>query len=150
MLTPRISEFQKVLNMFEIEFEPVTVDDVRDMLKPLSQPTYFKAADPFKALRKKEVPVSLDGYAIAWMAKLPRDVQPRETGHKYARIVNRLAALSSMPDKYQEYLADLLVDRRGSRQGFPAPVARELENLQKHFNQRRFSSDPWSVERVSR
>lgn len=136
--------------MLEIEFEPVTVEEVRGMLKPLTPPTFFKATDPFKALRKKETQVELQGYALTWMARLPRPAQPRETANRYARIVNRLAALYSMPDKYQEYLADLLIDRRGTRQGFPEVVTTELQALQKHFNSQRLNNDPWGLERVAR
>jgi hypothetical protein len=138
--------------MFAVEFEPVSVEDVKHLLKLETVPVFHKAGDPFKALRRKEAAAPLEGYAISWMAKLPREVQPRVTGQKYARIVNRLAALWSVEDRAYAYLRELSVDTRGSRQGFPKDVSKELNALRAHLTQNMQTkiSGAWALEPVSR
>jgi hypothetical protein len=138
--------------MFEVEFELVSVDDVKHMLKSDTAPVFHKTSDPFKALRRKEATMALQGYAIAWMAKLPPEKQPRACANKYPRIVNKLAAIWDMPEKANEYLRDLVVDKRGGvRQGFPMDVQQELQNLRgvksaKLVNDR----SAWALEPLSR
>jgi hypothetical protein len=64
-----------------------------------------------------------------WLELLPPEVVPRELATHFPRIVNILAAQWNNYAACQAYFADLLVDRRGGRRGFPAAVTRELEKL---------------------
>ena len=66
---------------------------------------------------------------VRWMEGLPPDFQPTQTSATFPRVANALAALSSVPEELTSYLDDLLVDRRGRRQGFPARVLSELHAL---------------------
>src|SRR5262249_47212941 len=66
---------------------------------------------------------------VRWMATLPPDFQPRQTSEIFPRIANALAALWSAPEELTSYLDDLLVDKRGRRQGFPVRVLSELNAL---------------------
>lgn len=134
------------------EFEPVTVEDVRKLLKAEAPPTFHKATDPFKALRRKELPVVLEGYALAWLSRLPEALRPRACAAKYPRIINKLAALWEVPDKSREYLAELLVDSRGTRKGFAPEIAQEIRALRIHKNAE-FSKNPedtWVLEKLIR
>lgn len=63
------------------------------------------------------------------MESLPPDFQPRQTSETFPRIANALAALGSAPEELTSYLNDLLVDKRGRRQGFPVRVLSELHAL---------------------
>ena len=45
---------------------------------------------------------------------------------KFPRIANLLAVLWEDPNSLRRYLDDLLVDKRGNRQGFPLDILREL------------------------
>lgn len=64
-----------------------------------------------------------------WLGSLPRGVRPVALPQKYARIANELARLWHDEAALHDYLEDLLVDRRGGRQGFPALVQEELRAL---------------------
>lgn len=69
----------------------------------------------------------------AWVAGLPPAVKPAALLREYGRIANLLAL--AWPDAAQtyRYLHDLLVDRRGSRTGFPVEVQREIETLYRFY-----------------
>ena len=64
-----------------------------------------------------------------WIATLPVDFQLTATAKAFPRIANELAALWSEQEELTGYLDELLVDRRGRRQGFPARVLSELHAL---------------------
>jgi hypothetical protein len=108
--------------------------------------------DPYRALRRRRPPVYLEDYALAWMARLPRQVQPRALAHKYARIANQLAALWASGHEFDLYLGELLIDRRRKRQGFPKEVAAELRALASFRNAMytHKAKDPWAEERLSK
>ncbi len=109
-----------------------------------------KPADPFKALRARQRPTELESAAITWIAKLPREVQPRELGHRYPRIVNKLAQMWGNGSQVDNYLNELLLDARGSRSGFPKPVRDELLILRSHSRRIYITSanDGWAHERT--
>jgi hypothetical protein len=68
-----------------------------------------------------------------WLATLPPSVQPRELGHRYPRIANRLAKIWHRPLQCERYLDELMMDMRGNRRGFPPEVAAEIAALKVHF-----------------
>lgn len=112
------------------EAKPVAVEDV---LQQLAAAPAQDVDDPYRALRRREAPAVLEDASLTWMAKLPREVQPRLTGAKYPRIVNRLAGLWGDKEEAAAYVGELLVDTRGSRKGFPADISTELETLRAHL-----------------
>ena len=84
--------------------------------------------------RRKAKPIRvLLPRTVRWMEGLPPDFQPTQTSETFPRVANALAALSSVPDELTSYLDDLLVDRRGRRQGFPARVLSELHALSAYY-----------------
>lgn len=111
-----------------------------------------KNADPFRALRARQRPTELDTRAINWIARLQRDVQPRELGHQYPRIVNKLAQMWGNGQQMDNYLNELIVDTRGGRRGFPTTVRDELLILRSHNRTTNIASanDGWAHERISR
>ncbi len=66
-----------------------------------------------------------------WMAALP--FRPLAIAATFPRIANTLTALWTRPDALWAYLNDLLVDKRGGRQGFPINVLGELEGLRAYY-----------------
>lgn len=72
--------------------------------------------------------------AFKWIARLPKSVQPLNLLRQYPRVANNLAL--NWPDRkaFRHCLYDLLVDKRGGRQGFPAPVLQELLRLREWFD----------------
>ena len=69
-----------------------------------------------------------------WIASLPREIRPLALLQQFPRIANTLAQSSHDPSAFREYMFDLLIDRRGSRQGFPQDVRSELLRLRAYFD----------------
>ncbi len=71
--------------------------------------------------------------SLKWFAGLPLDLRPMALVTKYPRIANLLALQWTKPSACRGYFEDLLTDRRGGRQGFPADVLRDLVALRHHY-----------------
>ena len=76
-----------------------------------------------------------------WLDRLPLDMHPSALATQYPRIVNLIALQWSDSDACSAYLEDLLVDRRGARQGFPAVVQRELVRLHDYWFRRELTPE---------
>jgi len=85
------------------------------------------------ARRRPQPPEVLASETIKWLASLPSDVRPTALPSQYLRIANALARVWSDHRKCLEYLEELLIDRRGGRQGFPFEVALEIAGLKDHY-----------------
>ena len=70
--------------------------------------------------------------AERWSAALPTTVRPDALIERFPRIANLLALQWSDANARAAYFDELLVDRRGHRQGFPPPVLDELLRLRNH------------------
>ncbi|AZG15904.1 MULTISPECIES: hypothetical protein [Cupriavidus] len=114
--------------MDPISFEFVTVEEARKVLD--DGPPAMPAVD-WSELRQPDNPVnlSLTPTALRWLAQLPREVRPLELFYAYPRIGNQLGALGNAA-AVSAFLAGLLIDDRGGRQGFPGGIAGELTRLQ--------------------
>jgi hypothetical protein len=89
----------------------------------------------FEHLRKPETSADrqLSDEAAQLVASFDPSIQPIETAKRYPRIVNRIASLWKKPSRMDDYFEDLMIDRRGNRQGFPLQVAFEIAVLQEHY-----------------
>lgn len=83
---------------------------------------------------------------FTWASALPPDIQPRALLYKFPRIANLIAAMWGDPNSLRRYVDDLLVDKRGNRQGFPVDVLRELFELRAHYDELHPpATNPWDV-----
>ena len=83
---------------------------------------------------------------FAWAATLPIEIQPRSLLFKFPRIANLVAAMWQDPNSLRRYVDDLLVDKRGNRQGFPLDVLRELFRLRAYYDELHPDSNlPWEA-----
>ena len=71
--------------------------------------------------------------ATRWLTALPFDVYPLALAKTFPRIANALATFWERPDALTSYLGELLVDRRGGRNGFPLDVLDELNQLRSYY-----------------
>jgi len=85
--------------------------------------------------RKTEPSNGLLKPTFAWASTLPVEVQPRSLLYKFPRIANLMAAMWPDPNSFRRYMDDLLVDKRGNRQGFPVDVLRELFELRAYYDE---------------
>ena len=75
----------------------------------------------------------LSEFALKWMAGLPPKVRPTGLACRYPRIVNALCLIWTDPGSTRRYFEKLLMDDRGTRQGFPRPILDELSRLRIHY-----------------
>jgi len=68
-----------------------------------------------------------------WLQLLPPDVFPAALAAQYPRLVNLIAVHWNDGSTYPAFFDELLVDRRGARQGFPAAVKHDLERLRAYW-----------------
>jgi hypothetical protein len=64
-----------------------------------------------------------------WIASLPETVRPDVLAAQFARIANVICVVWPDQKDCQSYFDELLAHRRAGRNGFPAAVLRELNNL---------------------
>jgi hypothetical protein len=121
----------------DIPFEKVSVKDAKGALDQ-NDATASTSAAPQKdwsvmrhASETQEIRITKE--VMAWLSQLPPEVRPRALAVQYPRIFNKIAELWGRPLLCEKYLDELLMDERGTRQGFPADVAAELTALKTHF-----------------
>ncbi len=87
------------------------------------------------AMRRPPAPFDreLTRLGVRWMLSIPRRHRPRELAARFPHVVNRMALLWGKRDLVSRYFDDLMVDRRGNRQGFPREVTQEILALHGHF-----------------
>jgi hypothetical protein len=96
-----------------------------------------RAADPANGLLRP---------TTNWASTLPPAVRPNTLLAKFPRIANLIAALWQDPSSLRRYLDDLLVDKRGDRQGFQPDILRELFALRAYYDELNpQTSRPWEV-----
>lgn len=83
--------------------------------------------------RAPELAETLKPTTMQWLASLPATVRPKHLPIKFVRIANRLSDFWRDPVRCSEYFQQLLIDRRGGRQGLPNEVGTELALLQDYF-----------------
>lgn len=73
---------------------------------------------------------------LLWAGDLPKQVRPLALMRRHPRIANLLAANWNDPAAFHKYLGNLLVDRRGGRQGFSSEIKEELVRLRTAYSLR--------------
>jgi hypothetical protein len=76
--------------------------------------------------------------AFKWIARLPQEVRPLNLLRQYPRIANNLALHWPDANAFRHCLYDLLIDKRGGRQGFPQPVLQDLLQLREYVDHLEF------------
>jgi hypothetical protein len=77
---------------------------------------------------------TLNEAAYAWIMYIPETTRPLVLAQQYPRILNRIVDLWKRPLKCDDYLEELIIDKRGDRQGFPDEITDELTKLKVYFD----------------
>jgi hypothetical protein len=119
---------------YTVESVPVPRSDTNQSTQKNSQPTTDQKL--YEQLRKAPTSADLEltEDAKQFIASLDLSVRPIETAKQFPRIVNRIASLWKKPFLMDGYFEDLLIDKRGNRQGFPLRIAGEITALQAHYS----------------
>jgi hypothetical protein len=121
-----------------IDFELTDISDARKALDDLPpgvgelerhMPGYWE--------KRRQLPSAADraltGRALEWLVQLAPALRPARTSQRFPRLVNGLATLWADAPRAVAAIDDLLVDRRGGRQGLPDDVQNELKALLEHL-----------------
>lgn len=67
-----------------------------------------------------------------WLRDLSRAVHPTQLCRHHPRVANRIACAWHDPKRADRLLSDLMVDRRGTRRGFPPRIMAEIDRLYRY------------------
>ena len=105
----------------------------RNMQGPLSSRDEHAASHDWSKVRRANPADYLLPVGDDWFDRLPPQVQPCALITYYPRIANLIALQWNNQSACTAYFDELLIDRRGSRQGFPAAVKRDLVALRDYW-----------------
>lgn len=117
-----------------LDFELTDFQQARAVLEePPAGVKALQRLDPREWLKRRRPAEARDRLltplAETWLDRLPRALRPVELARAYPRIANVLAESWNDADVCLAFLGELIVDRRGTRRGFPQPVALEIVAL---------------------
>lgn len=75
----------------------------------------------------------LEPRTLRLIQSLPIDLPMLHVRRDFPHVLNRLASVWHEPAAFNAAMRSLLVDERGTRQGFPFPVIDELIDLRRHY-----------------
>lgn len=67
-----------------------------------------------------------------WLRDVSRAVHPTQLCRHHPRVANRIACAWHDPKRTERLLSELMVDRRGTRRGFPPRIIEEIDRLYRH------------------
>src|SRR5262252_6732972 len=108
-------------------------DTTAEKLVPRGTSRMDIGSEEYKHLRRAEPACKPLPRTLKWVASLPPNVQPPALLRHFPRIANVIAATWGHSISLRSYMDCLFSDRRGTRQGFPPEVLRELVAL-KHYH----------------
>jgi hypothetical protein len=104
---------------------PMTIPRPAHQAEPAGNPGR-RASDQSTRSR---LPAMLSDHAVGLLQALPHEMRLPELRRAFPRILNHIAALWDDPRALHRYFDTLLIDTRGSRQGFSFGVVTELSEL---------------------
>lgn len=143
-----------------LDFEVVNVADARRVLDEVEGRAAVRDAGRRKnpgllpglaGAGREPAKATLDPLTQRWLAELPDDIRPVHVSQRYGRIAARLAQAWPEPRRALAYLAELMVDRRGNRAGFPREAMDELLCLHRALSAQVLDASApalWSHERM--
>lgn len=119
-----------------LEFELIDLTEARLALHQV--PEGLRIADnlrPEKWISKRRPKLPTDrallGDTMVWLSTLDPCVRPVQLADRTPRLANALAKMWSDPEEVASYIDELLVDKRGGRQGLPTALREELLRLRR-------------------
>jgi hypothetical protein len=123
----------RISRFMGLDFEPVEIAQARKVLDEpvtLRGSSYVSPQAPsYRRRPESERDKRLTPEAFQWLHELPRHERPVQLALQFPRIVNKMADIWEDEKATTSYLQELLVDHRGNRRGFPAPVVGDLMRL---------------------
>ncbi|WP_211455285.1 hypothetical protein [Collimonas antrihumi] len=119
--------------MNAIPFEKVSVSEAKAVLDEALRSRQEKN---WEQLRRMLGPadLNLQEQTYNWLLLLPTEIWPLWLIKHYPRIANQLAEVWLRRSAGENFFAELLLDQRGTRKGFPVEVSREIMSLKLYFD----------------
>ncbi len=128
-----------------LPFVKVSLDEAKQALDRGGGPRRVEETD-WRWARKWSPPEALKPNTAQWLLNLPKDSRPVDLPQAFPRIANKLCDLWQNAGLCERYFDDLLTDRRGKRQGFPAGVLADIKMLQRLRAQGQVTPTVWENE----
>lgn len=130
-----------------LNFEKVSIAEAKAVLKGEEEKN--KVAEDWSKKRQPVLPsdLKLRDSTIVWLMELPVDVRPLHLARKFPRIANKLSDNWTRPLICDGIFEELMIDHRGTRQGFPEEVAKEITSLRGYYNTEVYTpkQDTWTL-----
>lgn len=107
-----------------------TSDSTRRAPAPDTELVRLPCPEVIDAASRRE---PLDVRAQRLFASLPYAYRLSVTRQRFPHVLNRIAAEWGAPMRFLELMDELLMDRRGNREGFPFDSVLELTNLREYY-----------------
>ncbi|MBS1171081.1 MAG: hypothetical protein H6R01_1999 [Burkholderiaceae bacterium] len=134
--------------MDTIEFERVTLAEAKQIIKEEKEALKPPAED-WSGRRMPSLPEELQLQQLTreWILGLPDEVRPLRLARQFPRIANKIASVWKTPTACDKVLDGLMIDHRGTRQGFPEAVALEIGRLKSYYSTQVFAErhDTWTL-----
>lgn len=119
--------------MDAIPFEKVSVSEAKAVL---DEELIRRQKKNWEHLRRMAGPADLDLQkpTYDWLLSLPTEIWPLWLVKHYPRIANQFAGVWLRRSACENLFAELLLDQRGTRKGFPVEVSREIMALKQYFD----------------
>lgn len=88
---------------------------------------------PAEGFGRRDAPAMLEPRTLRLIQSLPIELPMMHVRRDFPHVLNRLAAAWHEPRAFNDAMHSLLVDERGTRQGFPFPAIDELIDLRRHY-----------------
>lgn len=133
-----------------VAFEKVSIAEAKAALHGKEQPSRRARDWTYARSPLQSSDVKLEDATIEWLLDLPEHVRPLRLARKFPRIANKLSREWKRPVNCDRIFDELMIDYRGTRQGFPFEVAKEITELRAYFSEEvfkfnKFNSDMWVV-----
>ena len=120
--------------MDTIEFEKVSLAEAREIIKADRE----ASKPPPEDWSMRRQPQISDDKALVqptreWILSLPDEIRPLRLARQYPRVANKIAAAWKLPTACDKVLSELMIDHRGTRNGFPEDVALEIGRLRSYY-----------------
>lgn len=118
-----------------LAFEKVSIAEAKSALQE-REATSNPQQEDWSTRRRPEIisDKRLTNETCVWLVALPPEVRPLRLARKFPRIANRIAGVWQRPVECDKVFDDLMIDRRGTRQGFLFEVAKEIADLRAYFS----------------
>lgn len=134
---PKLPQPPAAVPLDAIDFEETDFEQARASLdEPPAGVKALKRLDPAEWRKQRRPSEARDRLLTPetekWLDSLPLEVRPLDLPRAYPRVANLISELWANADACLAMLADLVVDQRGDRRGFPSRVALEIVALRDH------------------